>query len=160
MIEAWRKHPHVREWWGDDEPLTDAELARPLVRSWIVSLDQHPFAYIQDYSVHGWDFDHHFADLPKGARGIDLYLADPNMLGQGHGKRFIAQHMATLFAEGAPVIATDPDPNNTHAVGLYVALGFRAYGDVVATDWGPAVLMKCDNSDFVPQSDQVDQQKT
>lgn len=132
----------MRKWWGDDEQLTEKELAHPLVRRWLVSLNGRPFAYIQDYAVQGWDFEHYFQHLPKGSRGIDQYIGEPDMLARGHGSAFIAQHVEALFSAGVPVVATDPDPANTIAVAVYKKVGFRVFGDVIHSDWGPVLPMK------------------
>ncbi|UZD92366.1 acetyltransferase [Cognatishimia activa] len=142
LIDSWRQRPHVRKWWGDDEKLDEEELAHPLVRRWLVCQDNKPFAYIQDYAVQGWDFDHYFAHLPKGARGIDQYIGEPDKIGLGHGSALITQHVQTLFKEGVPVVATDPDPKNTVAIAVYQKVGFQIFGDVIASDWGPVLPMK------------------
>lgn len=134
MLRAWRAEPHVREWWG---PPTDDEKpeADPKVSRWIVSCDGTPFAYAQDYAVHGWP-EHHFAHLDAGARGIDQYIGPSAMLGRGHGTAFLAQIMARLFAQGAPVLATDPHPDNARAIAVYEKLGFVVAGPVQETQWG------------------------
>ena len=136
LLRAWKRNAHVRTWWGsDDEDPENPVNHDSRVARWIVSCDAQPFAYIQDYTVHGWD-EHHFAHLPVGARGIDQFIGDPNMLGIGHGKKFIAAHMQTLFAKGAPVIATDPNPDNTRAIAVYQKLGFVPNGMPEKTRWG------------------------
>jgi aminoglycoside 6'-N-acetyltransferase len=135
MLMAWQSQPHVCEWWGSDEPYDEAELADPRVARWIVSSLGRPFAFMQDYTVHGWD-DHHFVTLPKGSRGIDQYIGDPGMIGLGHGGRFIRARMQGLFDEGAPVIATDPHPDNERAIAVYKKLGFKPFGPPRETQWG------------------------
>ena len=135
LLRTWQSLPHVREWWGDDEPFNEEELRDGRVSRWIVELNGNPLAYMQDYSVHGWD-EHHFGYLPPGSRGIDQYIGDPSMLGRGHGTTFIRQRMQELFAAGAPVIATDPHPANTKAIAVYSKLGFRIAGPEQKTPWG------------------------
>ncbi|MFN4276930.1 MAG: GNAT family N-acetyltransferase [Ferrovibrio sp.] len=64
------------------------------------------------------------------------------MLGRGHGSAFIRQHVARLFAEGAPFVATDPDPDNARAIRAYQKAGFRILeNEARITDWGRAQLM-------------------
>ncbi|MEJ6394268.1 GNAT family N-acetyltransferase [Gymnodinialimonas sp. 2305UL16-5] len=135
LLAVWQSHPHVRAWWGASEPYGEADLADPHVARWIVSYAEQPFAFMQDYNVHGWD-DHHFADLPRGARGIDQYIGEPDMVGFGHGSAFIGTRMQALFDEGAPVIATDPHPDNARAIAVYKRLGFEPTGPVQQTKWG------------------------
>lgn len=139
-LAAWRAEPHVRQWWGDGEPLDAAGLADPRVARWIVAHDGEPFAYLQDYTVHGWA-DHHFFDLPAGSRGIDQYIGLPWMIGRGHGSAFIRLWVDRLFAAGAPVVATDPDPENGRAIAACEKAGFAIAGPPQDTRWGRILPM-------------------
>ncbi|MDE2789074.1 MAG: GNAT family N-acetyltransferase [Paracoccaceae bacterium] len=141
LLLEWQSRTHVREWWDSDEPGDEEELADPRVTRWIVSLAGHPFAYMQDYTVHGWE-DHHFFRLPRGSRGIDQYIGEPNMIEKGHGSAFIIERLKTLFEEGAPVVATDPHPENARAIAAYKRAGFVAFGTPRETRWGPVLPMK------------------
>ncbi|MCR9134379.1 MAG: acetyltransferase [Alphaproteobacteria bacterium] len=135
LLKAWQSTPHVSAWWDSDEPCDEAYLADSRVARWIVSFAERPFAYMQDYTVHGWE-GHHFAHLPKGSRGIDQYIGDPDMIGVGHGSAFISKRMQALFDDGAPVVATDPHPDNQRAIAVYRKLGFEPSGPPQETRWG------------------------
>jgi aminoglycoside 6'-N-acetyltransferase len=141
MLRQWMQYPHVNQWWGTDDPYDDEELADCRVSRWIVSFDGRPFAFMQDYSVHGWD-QHHFDYLPKGSRGIDQFIGDPDMIGLGHGTSFIRQRMQSLFEAGVRVIATDPHPQNKRAIAVYQKLGFRVVGVQQDTEWGLILPME------------------
>lgn len=138
LLAAWQDQPHVRKWWDADASYDAADLAGTRVRRWIVSTKGQPFGFIQDYTVHGWP-DHHFAGLPQG---IDQYIGVPDMVGIGHGTAFIAARMRMLFDAGAPVIATDPHPDNTRAVAVYQKLGFQVFGPPQKTAWGLILPMQ------------------
>ncbi len=135
LLNAWRSTPHVSAWWGTSEAGEPMDLADPRVARWIVSHRGRPFAFMQDYAVHGWA-QHHFAHLPRGTRGIDQYIGEAEMIGLGHGSAFIASRMRALLDEGAPVIATDPHPDNARAIAVYRKLGFRIAGAPRQTEWG------------------------
>lgn len=135
LLKGWQSNPHVHEWWDSDAPYDEEKLADPRVARWIVSLAERPFAFMQDYTVHGWE-DHHFAKLPKGSRGIDQYIGAPEMIGVGHGSEFVSARMQALFDEGVPVIATDPHPDNERAIAVYKKLGFEPFGPLQETQWG------------------------
>lgn len=134
LLAAWQSNPHVRTWW-DSEPYDAADLADPRVARWIVSTAGRPFAFMQDYTVHGWE-DHHFAELPTGSRGIDQFIGDPEMIGVGHGSAFIGARVRALFDAGVPVIGTDPHPANERAIAVYRKLGFEPSGPPQETRWG------------------------
>jgi aminoglycoside 6'-N-acetyltransferase len=135
LLRVWQSTAHVRDWWGSDESYDQDDLTDVRVARWIVSHAGRPFAFMQDYDVRGWD-DHHFAILPEGARGIDQYIGDPGMIGIGHGTAFIGARLRNLFAQGAPVIATDPHPDNHRAIAVYRKLGFDVFGPPYQTQWG------------------------
>jgi aminoglycoside 6'-N-acetyltransferase len=140
LLQAWRSAPHVRAWWGDAVPYTEAELADPRVIRHIVLTGRQAFGFIQDYAVHGWE-EHHFAHLPSGSRGIDQFIGVAEMLGQGHGTAFISARMTALFDAGVPVIATDPHPSNHRAIAAYKKLGFQPAGPPQDTKWGVILPM-------------------
>lgn len=140
LLRGWQAAPHVNLWWGNEEPFDATELADQRVCRLIVSLEDRPFAYIQDYAVHGWE-QHHFGCLPKGSRGIDQYIGEADMIGLGHGPEFIRRRMTELFTAGAPIVATDPHPDNARAIAAYRKLGFRDLGPAEQTEWGIVVPM-------------------
>ena len=131
----------MREWWSDGDPFDASDLESPLFAAWIVETGGRPFAYMQDYAVHGFEADHHLGSLPFGARGIDQFIGEPDMLGHGHGTAFIGQRMAALFDGGVPAIGTDPHPDNARAIAAYGKLGFRPLGPPLETRWGPVLPM-------------------
>ncbi|WP_184012638.1 GNAT family N-acetyltransferase [Rubricella aquisinus] len=135
LLQRWRAAPHVRAWWAPSPPYSAAQLDDPDVDRWIVSMGDRPFGFMQDYTVHG-AAEHHFAHLPAGARGIDQFIGEAELLGQGHGPGFIRARMMALFDAGTPVIATDPHPDNHRAIAAYRKLGFRVTGPAQETQWG------------------------
>jgi aminoglycoside 6'-N-acetyltransferase len=140
LLARWRAAPHVAEWWG--EAAEAEEVAEEGVAKWIVELDGRPFAFAQDYDPHAWE-GHHFAHLPPGSRGIDQLIGEADLLSRGHGSAFVRQHVARLFAAGAPAVGTDPHPDNARARRAYEKAGFRMIGGPMGTPWGEVVLMEC-----------------
>lgn len=145
LLSRWLRTPEVVRWWGDpDEELAllTEDLGEPKMVMRIVSIDGRPFAYAQDYDVRSWP-QAHFAALPAGTRAIDTFIGEPDLVGAGHGARYLRLLAELLMDEGAPLVAIDPDLNNLRAQRAYRSAGFR--GDaVVETPAGPAVLMTFD----------------
>ena len=146
LLDAWRREPHVARWWGD-EPYTAEKLGEPRVAMRIVELGRRPFAFVQDYDARGWP-EHHFAHLPPGSRGMDLFIGDPAMLGRGHGIGLVARRMDELFAAGAPRLAVDPHPHNARAIAVYRRVGFRVAGEPRETEWGTILPMEASRRDM------------
>lgn len=141
LLETWRREPHVAEWWDGSTSYAHDDLHDARLAMWIVEAGGTPFAFMQDYAVHGWE-GHHFAYLPSGSRGLDQFIGDPAMVGRGHGSAFIAQRMGELFAAGAPVLAVDPHPDNARAVAAYQKIGFRIVGEPRESEWGLILPME------------------
>jgi aminoglycoside 6'-N-acetyltransferase len=62
------------------------------------------------------------------------------MSGRGHGAAYLCLLADRLCADGAPLVAIDPDVDNLRARRTYAKAGFKA-DDLVATEAGAAVLM-------------------
>ena len=142
MLGAWLETPEVVRWWGDPAEqyaLLDQDLNEPLMTMLIIDLDGRPFAYAQHYDVRSWPQDQ-FADLPPGARAIDAFIGDPAMIGRGHGAAFLCALAKQLIADGAPLVAIDPDAANIRAINAYRNAGFKMM-EVIDTEDGKVALM-------------------
>ncbi|HZZ60242.1 MAG TPA: GNAT family N-acetyltransferase [Roseiarcus sp.] len=141
-LHRWLRTPEVARWWGGPErefALLSADLGEPRMTMRIVSFHGRPFAYAQDYEAHAWP-QAHMAHLPQGARAIDSFIGVPSMIRRGHGTTYLRLLAEHLCAEGAPLVAIDPDADNLRARRAYAKAGF--VGETpVATEAGPAVLM-------------------
>lgn len=141
LVADWRAQPHVRRWWGDPDVEPEHEkLSEPDLALWIVEFEARPIGLIQDYPVHAWP-DHHFAFLPPGARGIDLFIGDPDLVGCDHAPAFLRQHVDGMFADGVPAAGIDPHPDNAAARSAFAKAGFVEVSGPVETAYGRAVLM-------------------
>jgi aminoglycoside 6'-N-acetyltransferase len=141
MIRRWLETPEVVRWWGDPDEqydLVSGDLDHPDMDQFIVAVGDAPFAYIQCYVLSTWNVS--FGPQPLATRGIDQFIGDPDMIGQGHGSGFIRQFADRLLASGTPRVVTDPDPENARAVRAYANAGFQR-DRVVDTSDGPALLM-------------------
>jgi aminoglycoside 6'-N-acetyltransferase len=141
LIRSWLETPEVVRWWGEPNQqyaLVSGDLDHPDMDQFIVALDDHPFGYIQCYALSTWN--QNFGSQPPGARGIDQFIGEPDMIGRGHGSSFIRQFAEALLRSGIPRVVTDPDPENVRAVRAYTNSGFQSER-VVDTPDGPVLLM-------------------
>jgi aminoglycoside 6'-N-acetyltransferase len=141
LIRHWLEAPEVVRWWGDPDEqyeLVSGDLDHPDMDQLIVSLDGRAFAYIQTYALSTWNQG--FGAHPAKTRGIDQFIGEPDMIGRGHGSRFIRSFVDGLLCEGIPRVVTDPDPTNARAVRAYETAGFER-DRIFDTPDGPALLM-------------------
>ena len=134
MLLDWMKAPDVQQWWGapdDHVRVLQEDVANPALDMRIVTLNDTPFALVQDYDVHHWDKPL-YAEHPKGSRAIAAFIGVPDMLGKGHGRRFLSERVEAIIKAGAPLVAIDPAAKNTRAIRAYRAAGFS--GSAVQTD--------------------------
>jgi aminoglycoside 6'-N-acetyltransferase len=142
LIRRWLAKPHVAQWWGDaDEQyaLVSGDFADPAMEQSIVEHDGRAFAYLQCYEPSAWP-DHGFGALATGARGIDQFIGEEDMIARGHGSAFIRAFADGLLHGGVPQILTDPSPDNTRAIRAREKAGFRKDRPVKTPD-GAALLM-------------------
>jgi aminoglycoside 6'-N-acetyltransferase len=145
LIARWLAMAHVREWWGDPAEqytLVSGDLNEPAMDQYIVEADGRAFAYLQCYDLRAWTSG--FGVQPKGTRGIDLFIGEPDMI--GHGSAFISRFVDNRLRQGVRRILTDPNPANLRAIRAYEKAGF-ARDRIVETPDGPALLMVHDPLD-------------
>lgn len=141
LLLSWRQQAHVRRWWGPPEIEPEAEkLQARKVAMWIAGHAKGPLAFIQDYAVADWS-PHHFDYLPRGSRGMDLYIGELEAVGQGHGAKIVRQHVDHLFDLGVPAVGIDPHPENERARRAFARAGFVTTDGPLDTRWGRAILM-------------------
>ena len=140
LVRDWLRVPHVKEWWhdADDFEFVSGDLAHHDMAQFIVTMNERPFGYLQCYRIGDWHAG--FGPQPDGTRGIDQFIAEPGMVGRGHGSAFIRQFIEGLLDSGTPRIVIDPSPTNPRAIRAYEKAGFRRVHEIDTPD-GRALLM-------------------
>ncbi len=141
-IRRWLSAPHVAQWWGDADTqfgLISEDLGHPAMDQFVVARDERPFAYLQCYDPAAWP-EGGLGVQPRGARGIDQFIGEPDMIARGHGSTFIRAFVDGLLAVGTPRVVTDPDPANARAIRAYEKAGL-CKDRLVDTPDGRALLM-------------------
>jgi aminoglycoside 6'-N-acetyltransferase len=144
LVKRWLAEPHVMQWWGDTYQqfeIVSGDLKVEAMDQFIVATDDRPFGYLQCYNPEVWP-DNGLGVHPRGTRGIDQFIGEPDMVDRGHGSAFIGSFVDRLLAAGASRVITDPDPANARAIRSYEKAGFRR-DRLVETSDGTALLMVC-----------------
>jgi len=148
LLHDWLGRPHVVEWWGDVPTLAElAEqcdpeiLASEGVSALVAMSDGQPVGFAQVYVAMGSGDGWWEAESDPGVRGVDLFLADVDRLGQGLGTLLVHALVGALFADAAVTkIQADPSPGNARAIRCFEKAGFTSRG-VIATPDGEALYM-------------------
>jgi aminoglycoside 6'-N-acetyltransferase len=140
LLREWLARPHVAAWWHDADEFeyVSGDLDHHDMAQFIVSMDRRPFGYLQCYKLGEWHAG--FGPQPPGTRGIDQFIAEPDLIARGHGSAFIRAFTESLFDAGAPRVVLDPRPDNPRAIRAYEKAGF-VRDRAVDTPDGIALLM-------------------
>jgi len=151
LLADWLARPHWREWWGD--ATTELGYIREMVEGrdstepYLFEMDGTPQGYIQiwriaDNRVEPWLTEALWLlDLPDDAVGVDLSLADPELLSKGIGCSVLRAFVSMLRGRGHDCIIIDPDPANLRAVRAYTKAGFRPIPELEGRT-GDSLLMR------------------
>ncbi len=141
-IRKWLDAHHLGEWWTPGEDELGAVMAGEAgLSAYIVIHQGWPFAYVQ---VADPAFDPVLSeqvDFPKGAIRFDQFIGDTNMIGFGHGIKFIKALVAAMRGvSGVTRLIVLPAKENVFAARSYSQCGFRTE-KTLDLGKGPLMLM-------------------
>lgn len=146
LLFRWASEPHVKQWWDTEKEWADFRL-RYLENinskdsfPHIVSFNQRPLGYINYWTV---ESDPNFRSLfPAGSVGTDQFIGEPDLIGQGHGHKFVRAFSDQLLENPKiPVVMTDPNSENMAAIRCYEKAGFTKL-KLVKTSEGQSLVME------------------
>ncbi|MGN6366519.1 GNAT family N-acetyltransferase [Asticcacaulis taihuensis] len=139
LLLIWMSSPHVQPFWTENgsKPEDEVEQALDLIGSdegapFIIELNKRPIGYIQYYACG--------PDQPEGALGIDLFIGDVSLTGEGLGPQILRQFSDNLLAKGATRLIIDPASSNARAISAFRKAGFEIYetcGDITLMSRNP-----------------------
>lgn len=148
LLFIWMSSPHVRQWWHHEGSTPDDEVEEALGligasegAAFVVEYNRKPVGYIQHYDAASGDEGFYFAGQPKGAQGVDMFIGDVSLTGQGLGPQILRQFGDGLLEGGAPKLLVDPDADNEIAIRCYQKAGFDIYEQHDSPRWGRVTLM-------------------
>ena len=143
MLRDWLAMPHVAQAWGDPDEeiaLIEAEIDGGDCQMHVVSVDDTPVGYIQDWCPHLAGVPH-MTDQPAGTRAVDTFLGSPDHLGKGHAKAYVRRYAKRLLSRAAARVVTDPHLTNPRGIAMYRAAGFRPGPQRTSETGAQVVLM-------------------
>jgi len=144
LLERWSRQPHVIVATTDDPAAERAfegavwaeELAAQsdASRYWIAELGERAIGAMQ-ISDPELEPTHYWGEVAANQRAIDIWIGEPDALGQGYGEQMMRLALRHCFEQPAvTAILIDPLASNTRSHRFYERLGFerverRAFGD-------------------------------
>jgi aminoglycoside 6'-N-acetyltransferase len=154
-VRRWLLEPHVKRWWDDGVKTPYPEAAiddyREAIRGndptyhYLARIDQTPVGMFQHYRIGD---DPEYAEalaLGEDAIGVDLFIGDPRLIGQGHGPKMLRQFLLEVAFpfHGIDVCVIGPSVTNVPAIRAYEKAGFRPLKEVrVPPEPEPEFLMR------------------
>ena len=130
-LRRWDEAPHIVAIMGDDPPENwDAELAHePDWREWwIAELEGRAIGIVQIIDP-ARETSRYWGDVAPNLRAIDIWIGEPDCLGQGHGTRMMTHALDRCFRQReVTAVLIDPLTSNRRARKFYEVLGFREVG--------------------------------
>ena len=139
QLHAWLNEPHVRAWYGRDEPSDLDHVVSeymPLVdgsdpaEAHVILDGDRPVGYVQTYRIDDHPAYAAAVAIDEPAAGLDLFLGDPAYVHRGVGPLVIRALLREIvFApRGGRDVASciiGPEPANAAAIRAYEKAGFR-----------------------------------
>jgi RimJ/RimL family protein N-acetyltransferase len=141
LLHEWLGREHVLRWWGERGTYDDVvEYYLPSIEGsdpsdlYAIVVDGRSVGFIQTYLLA--DYPEHAMLLDAGveAAGLDLFIADAELIGQGLGTEVIRSFaVGVVFARAETrSCVADPDVRNVASIGAFEKAGFvrvRDYHD-------------------------------
>jgi len=137
-LHEWLGREHVLRWWGERGTYNDVvELYLPSIEGsdpsdlYAIAVDGRPVGFIQTYLLADYPEHAMLLDVGTEAAGLDLFIADPDLIGQGLGAEVIRSFTAGIvFARPETrACVADPDVRNRASIRAFERAGFARVRD-------------------------------
>lgn len=134
LLEAWDDEPVVAASDPNDDWGWEQTLATDGLENLVAELDGRPIGFIQITDLVR-DESRYWGEPQPGFLAIDIWIGEPDLRGQGHGRAMMELAIARCFEDPAiHTILIDPITTNADAIAFYRRLGFtfletRQFGD-------------------------------
>jgi len=144
LLEHWLELPHVVRWWGDPDVQLKSSLNRPPGADHVVIYaGEVPVGYLRWQPANIEYLESlDVLEVPRGAMDIDIYLGEPDYVGQGIGTVALRILLAMLTAEpDVPAAGMSVSLENAAAIRCYEKAGFQKHVQYQDPDFGPCWIM-------------------
>jgi RimJ/RimL family protein N-acetyltransferase len=134
LMHEWLQREHVRRWWKKHETYEEvcahylpAIDGREPTDVYLILLDDRPAGFIQTYLVSDYPDYRQLVGVGEGVAGVDLFLAEDALTGQGVGSSVLAEFVrSVVFSVPAThACVADPDVENRASIRAFEKAGFR-----------------------------------
>jgi len=126
LLRRWDKQPHIRQGVPPGTWHWEAEFSRdpPWRHNLIAMLRERPIGFAQIIEP-ALEDSHYWGEVEPHLRAVDIWIGDPEQIGQGRGTAIMEQVLARCFAPPEVTgVLLDPLASNTRAHRFYERLGF------------------------------------
>lgn len=143
-VTQWFNQPHVVKFYSLRDNWTEAEVSKKLIGrdkdnkpiySFIICKASRPIGYVQFYKLidFPWpDQDLRKEIIKKGA-GLDLFIGEPDLLGQGLGAILLSQCLEQLIWPKFEYCVVDPNVENQAMIRCNEKVGFKEH-KIISTE--------------------------
>jgi aminoglycoside 6'-N-acetyltransferase len=140
LMHEWLRRPHVRRWWSEHETYEQvADHYLPAIEGsdptdlYLVLLDDRPIGFMQTYLLADYPEYEALVDPGDGAAGVDLFIGEPELTGQGIGSEMLRRFVSEIVFATPSVrcCIADPEVENVASVRAFEKAGFHVVREFV-----------------------------
>jgi len=137
-LRSWLLRPHVSRWWGDPRQAMEHALQCSPDAHAVIVVEGTPVGYLcwqtpspRQLAQAG------LTNLPEGLVDIDIFIGEPELLGQGVGPQALSLLLSRLH-EGSSFsyAGLGTAVSNVHAIRAFEKAGFRLFREFHDPEWG------------------------
>jgi RimJ/RimL family protein N-acetyltransferase len=144
LMYQWFNMPSVQAFyslrtWTEEEVLEKLRpyiLGQKPVSGLIILLNNESIGYLQHYKVidYPWPNQTLSQDIIENVVGMDLFIGEPKLIGQGLGQAIISAFLEKYVWPKCGFCVVDPDIRNLAAIKCYKKLGFKNHQAIDTVD--------------------------
>ena len=147
LLYSWLHQDHISNIWGEKPSFEKVveKYTEKIKVGWLfpylIIWEQRAIGYLQTYQANKAG-DNWWKNEGNGTWGMDQFIGDIDLLGQGIGTTLVRNFSNQLLSrEDVSSVIVDPTPTNIQAIRCYCKAGFQKEG-LIQTPDGEALLLR------------------